>query len=71
MYRISGGCCYSRHCEECANYMGDKNLSCVLYAERYGTTWGGKRIACKYFRERQSDGQMDMVNWFQTILEKN
>lgn len=70
MYRVSGGCCYLKCCEECANYIGDKGLSCILYTNAIGATWGGKRIACNYFREKCDNGQMDMAKWF-GIMGKN
>lgn len=64
MYRISGGCTPSRTCSECADYIGGKELTCLIYPKDYGMQWEGSRMACKYFRERVGDGQMDIGDLF-------
>lgn len=60
MYRISGGCTLSHTCSECADYIGGKELACLIYPKDYGAQWEGSRMACKYFRERKGDWQMDI-----------
>ena len=64
MYRISGGCTPSHTCSECADYIGGKEMTCLIYPKDYGMQWEGSRMACKYFRERKGDGQMDIGDLF-------
>lgn len=64
MYRISGGCTLGHTCQECAEYIGGKDLTCIIYPKDYGTNWDGKRIACKYFRIREEGEQMDISDLF-------
>ena len=60
MYRISGGCMAEHCCNECNNFINTKELSYMVYPKDYGTVWDGSRMACKYFREKSQDGQMDI-----------
>ena len=69
MYRISGGCTIGKCCEDCANFINSKELLCINYPREYGTLWSGKRIACKYFRNREDDSQMDITDYLKSITE--
>lgn len=68
MYRISGGCTIGHICSECANYIDKKEPVCIAYPKDYGAIWNGNRMACKYFRERDRDDQMDISDWIKEEL---
>lgn len=69
MYRISGGCKKEYACCKCANHIGEKDLTCIVYPKDYGTIWDGNRMACKYFRKRTEDDQMDISDLIRLKLK--
>lgn len=68
MYRISGGCTIGHTCGECANCINGKEPICIAYPKDYAAGWNVKRIACKYFREKTDDGQIDISDWIKEEL---
>lgn len=71
MYRISGGCDVKHKCSECANCIGEKDLTCIAYTKDYGATWNRNRIACKYFRVKENNGQIDISDLVKVNMAKN
>lgn len=71
MYRISGGCTIGRICGECANCIDGKEPACIVYPKDQAVRWNTKRTACKYFRERAADGQIDISDWIKEGLNSD
>ena len=66
MYRISGGCRSDKTCRECMNYVDEKHSYCLVYPKEFNGYWDGSRIACKYYTDAGSDGQMDIRDYFKS-----
>lgn len=70
MYRISGGCRSDKTCCECMNYVDEKHSYCLVYPKEFNGDWDGSRIACKYYTDAGSDGQMDIRDYLNQKEEK-
>ena len=67
MYRISGGCRSDKMCRECMNYVDEKHSYCLVYPKEFNGDWDGSRIACKYYTDAGSDGQMDIRDYCELL----
>lgn len=67
MYRISGGCRSDKTCRECMNYVDEKHSYCLVYPKEFNGDWDGSRIACKYYTDAGSDGQMDIRDYCELL----
>lgn len=45
-------------------------MTCIVYPKKYGTEWSGERVACKYFREKEESGQIDITDLIKMTMDE-